>query len=391
MFHLPICGRVAVCYVLAGLTTLMLVGVSSSAEPTIARLQTDDGNIYQGELIRQTAQVVVLKVHGIDASFDQEDIAIFELLETPSQIYKRKRAVLKKEDLTGRLALAREMRDLDALRYAMSELNALNRDFPEHPVVLDEIAIVDAKQRLKETQAEAGATTGRDPSRRPGRRGETEDNLFLSDRQINLIKVYEVVLSTEPRIEISDETLNSFFQKYSDNRLVPAGRRDRGAFRRLEGYEQLDVMFRVQARDLYDQVEVRQEPAPLAKFRRSVNPQYVARYFAPTFGHGQIRGLSLFNNRPEDEAEAYTNFYRLSQFRFEDTPMIDRANPDMSLLLQWGLERESARYPAPDIPGWKPVFRSTDDAEYRRYVAWIDSLFKEDLDYGIAPPRLDEE
>ncbi len=64
--------------------------------------------------------------------------------------------------------------------------------------------------------------------------------------------------------------------------------------------------------------------------------------------------------------------------------MIDRASPEMSLLLQWGLARESARYPAPEIDGWEPMFRSTDDSEFRRYVDWIDSLFEDDLDYGFA-------
>ncbi|WP_221435316.1 hypothetical protein [Algisphaera agarilytica] len=363
---------------------------SANAEVTLVRLQTDDGNVYRGELIRQTAEVVVLNVEGIDASFDQEDIAVFEILESPEQLYQRRRAELAKDDLAGRLALAREMRDLDALRWAKLELMSLDRDFPEHPVVRDELAIVEAHQRLAQTRADDADNPRRDLPRRPERRGEVEGDEFLSSRQINLIKVYEVDLSTEPRIVISDETLDSFFQKYSDNRLVPTGRRDRGAFKRLDGHEQLDLMFRVQARDLYDQVDVRQEPTPLARFRRTVNPQYVARYFAPTFGHGEIPGLSLFNKRPEDEAEAYTNFYRLTQFRYEGTPMIDRANPKLSLMLQWGLARESARFPAPDIPGWKPAFSSTDDTEYQRYVDWIDSLFKEDLDYGITPALSDE-
>lgn len=391
MLVVPIFDRVVgwCCLLVLGVGAFIaFIGVEASAEARTAVIRTDDGNVYRGELVRQTKDILVLNVQGIEATFKQEDIATFELQDTPEELYRKQRATLSDQDLAGRLDLAREMLDLDALRLAKFELADLDRDFPEHPAVLEMIAVVEAKQRLEETHSDAQLTASDGP-RRPERRGEAEGNLFLARNEIALIKVYEIDLDTKPRLEIPDPTLDSFFQKYGGHRLVPTGRRDRGLFKRLEGYEQLDVFFRVQARDLYDQVEVRQEPGPLSKFRRSVNPNYVARYFAPTFGHGQIPGLALFNKRPEDEAEAYTNFYRLSQFRVNGTPMIDRANPELSLLLQWGLARESARFPAPDIEGWRPMFRSTDDSEFQRYADWIDSLFKEDLDYGIAPELQD--
>ncbi|MEM6855025.1 MAG: hypothetical protein AAF593_11515 [Planctomycetota bacterium] len=369
---------------------LMFWGATNaSAETRRAVVQTKDGNVVRGELVRQSDEEVVLSVEGINASFKQEDIVQFRLLDTPEEIYRKKRRALSDRDLAGRLDLAREMLELDALAWAKLELTELERDFPEHPAVLEQTAVVDAKLRLEETEGEATAPDPDDP-RRLERRGATEDDPFLSPSQINLIKVYEIDLDTKPRVEIEDETMDSFFEKYKDHRLVPPDRRDRVSIKRLEGYQQLDLLFRIQARDFYDQVDVRQEPAALAKFRRGVNPQYVAGYFAPTFGHGAVPGLSLFNKRPTSEAEAYTNFYRLTQFRHEGNPMINRANPEFSLLLQWGLVRESARFPAPEIEGWRPMFRSTDDSDFQRYVAWIESLFQDDLDYGLNPEPLPE-
>lgn len=369
-----------------GVAALASLGVlSPTAEARIAVIRTDDGNLFRGELVQQTSDAVILNVQGINATFDPENIVNIELQDTPEEIYEKRSRGLAKTDLPGRLELAQQMQELDTLRLAKFELTNLNRDFPEHPAVLEELAIVNAKQRLQQTRSDAPTVSDANPPQRLERRGETQEDRFLTRKAINLIKVYEVELAEEPRVEVPKATINSFFQKYNGHRLVPTGRRDRNAFKRLEGHEQLDVLFRVQARDLYDQVEIKQEPWALSKFRRNVNPQYVARYFAPTFGHGQIDGLSLFNQRPQDEAEAYTNFYRLSQFRVNGNPMIDRASPELSLLLQWGLDRESARFPAPDVPGWRPMFRSLEDSDFRRYVEWIDSLFKDDLDYGIAP------
>ena len=97
-------------------------------------------------------------------------------------------------------------------------------------------------------------------------------------------------------------------------------------------------------------------------------------------------GLDLFNARPDDEAEAYTNFFLLSRFTHEGKAMIDRDRPELSLLLQWGLEREAAKFPAPDVEGWRPRFRSPEDGDYRRLVDWIDSLFDNDPGYGITYP-----
>ncbi|MEM1107181.1 MAG: hypothetical protein AAGH99_00645 [Planctomycetota bacterium] len=358
------------------------------ARPAI--LTTNKGGVFRGELVSENSAEVVIKIRGIDATFAREDVRSLTLQDTPREIYDRVRSGLDKNDLRGRLALARNMLDRGEIGLAKLELNALNRDFPEHPAVLQELVIINATQRLTQVNAAPSvnetSAEGRRPTR-PNRRGETDFDPYLSRDELRLIRVYEVNLDEEPRVRVPSDTLNSFFQKYGSHGLVPTDRRERTAFKRLDGYEQLELIFRVQARDLYAQIEVREEPRSLTRFRRTVNPQYVARYFAPTFGHGQIEGLALFNDRPDNEAEAYTNLYRLTQFDYDGQPMIDRDNPELSLLLQWGLARDAARYPAPDIEGWRPAFRSTDDPRFIRYADWIDTLFKTNSDYGIGRPE----
>lgn len=366
------------------------LALSTPAEAEIAQIQTTGGDIYAGELVRQTSAVVVINVGGIDASFAQSDIVEFKIVDTPEQVYKEQRRALTDDDLIGRLELARRMVDLRALEIAEQELTSLNRDFPDTPAVLDELSLLQARMKLNNSSRPRVFATDAEPRQTRDRMGATDAQPFLTPEQINLLKVYEIDLGSKPRVSIPSETIDSFFQKYSDHRDVPRGRKDRSDFKRLPGYEQLDLFFRVQARDFYDQVEVRQEPEPLAKFRRIVNPNYLARYFAPMFGQGQIEGLHLFNQRPEEEDEAYTNFYLLSEFTYDDKPMLDRLNPEQSLLLQWGLAREAARFPAPEMDDWRPLFKTMDDPDFRRYAEWIGSLFTPSPDYGIEyPPPAD--
>jgi hypothetical protein len=365
------------------LLSLGLSAHASASGPT-AVLTTDDGDRFEGTLVSQTQGHVVLEVGGIEARFDRRDIARLTLRETPEEIYRKGRLRLSDDDLSGRLGLARQMFELDALTLAQRELTRLDRDFPQQPRVTALAALVNAQQRLQSSRLSAAERDRRrDPDDRRGRRDEDPPR-YLTEEQMNLIRVYEIDLSTEPRVVVPSSTLDELFERYRDSDLVPRGRRERAAFRRKAGHEQLDLLFQLRARELYGSVQVREEPEPLVRFRRNVNDPYLVRYFAPTFGQGQIDGLRLFAQRPNHENEAYTNFYLLTQFRYEGRPMIDRLAPELSLLLQWGLAREVARSPAPPVEGWEPRFASTEDPEYQRVLEWIESLYDDEPDYGIS-------
>ena len=373
------------------IVTLLAIFALPSLSPATARtavVVTNDGNTIEGELISESPAVIVLNVGGIETRFDRENIREFRIPETPEEVYRRERAELSDEDVTGRLDLTQRMIDRDALNIARRELNALERDFPGNGRVAELSTLVNARLQLQNTTGTAGPRRPASPSR-PGNAAEAEDPTadYLTDEQINLIQVYELDLDIEPRVVVPSGTIDDLFDRYADDPGIPRGRSDRAAFRRLPGHEQLAKLFEVRARDLYSSIQVRQEPEPLAEFRRSINSVYLARYFVPTFGQGQIDGLELYNRRAGNQAEAYTNFLKLCKFEYDGLPMINRGNPELSLLLQWGLERESARHPAPQIDGWEPRFTDMENEEFQRIARWIDSLYGEETpDYGIDMP-----
>ena len=71
-------------------------------------------------------------------------------------------------------------------------------------------------------------------------------------------------------------------------------------------------------------------------------------------------------------------------------PLIDFTHPDQSLLIQYARPRIDAKFPHPDIPGWKPVLISGRESLMNDALLWIRGMHQPRSDYPIdyTPPRL---
>lgn len=222
------------------------------------------------------------------------------------------------------------------------------------------------------------------------RQPRSEAPRLLSDDDIELIKVYEVKLEGDgrrrPRIVIPRETLQTFLNKYREEVGMPRGRDQQREFMEADGYLQLGLMFKVRARDLYKDVRVR-TPVESLKEWNQIHSRYVMGYFQPTFGAGQLENFALIPQGRDEKRIAITNFYILTQTKINGVPLIDRYSPEESLLLQWGLPRQDAKFAAPeDLEGWRPYFRGSGDERYTEYVNWIKTLIRDNqgVDYDIS-------
>jgi len=215
---------------------------------------------------------------------------------------------------------------------------------------------------------------------------EEEEALTLSAEQVNLIRVYEVDLEEEPRVRIERDVLNEFLDEFGGRNGMPEGRDEIRDFLRAPGWQQLDLFFKMRARGYYEKAEIQDEPEPLSQWRRNIHRRYVQGYFFRHFGNlpidaeivyreTQVGEIPMFGRGRDEDTVAYTNFYILTQMTIDGIPVIDRQNPEESILLQWGLPREDARFDAPeDIEGWQPHFRDEDDPRFVEMVEWIQSL-----------------
>ena len=344
----------------------------------VAVVVTKSGNTLEGEVIGETPEQITLRIAGIDTPIKREDISELTIKPSVEDEYKERRAKIADDDLDERYALAYWLFENNAYDLALQELRPLERIAPESERIPRLIALIESKQRLEAREAAAGVNPSATPSGTPTTTGGAGRPALLNDEQISMIRLWELppdLMESKPSVRVPNDTLDKLFRDYASKTGVPKGRTEQRLFRGKKGYEQLQLIFDLQARDLYNDVVVLEDPAALIEYRRNINPNYVARYFRQNFGSGQIPGLTLLGNRPNEIDEAYTNFYLLSTATQNGLPLIDRSAPDQSLLLQWGLPREFATHPAPETEGWRPFFSGLEDPTYRRYIDWIDSLY----------------
>jgi hypothetical protein len=159
---------------------------------------------------------------------------------------------------------------------------------------------------------------------------------------------------------------------------------------------------------LRDDVVVETDPAAIQEYRRLVQPLVLAN--CATVGcHGGMSAGNLVLNTTAatNELASYTNFYILEQYAqkiksagdqqsvFGSGPvereMIDRTHAEDSLLLQYGLPRNLAKFPHPEARNFRPAFlHGREDTKYRAIANWIGSVLAPvEPKYGIdyQPPK----
>lgn len=367
-----------------------LLVTSSSTCASEAVVTTYDGRTLTGELLSQDESTVTLMISGIKTPISRRSIQSMEIKDAPSEQYRKQRAGLDDNDLDGRYRLAYSMYEKKWYDLAMVELQSLARQFPEDEKVAALRTLVQSKLDAQQQD------TRRDS--RPSPAGPNNNTVTevtdtptpeqrLTDEQINAIRVYEVDLAEQPRITLTPETIEKLYENYASNDQLTKDRRE---FRRMPGYEQLGVLFDLQARELYPEVIIRQDSPAIKEFRSQLHQRYVLNYCAATgcHGDGSPGGLYLFRILPNSDATVYTNFYILNRIRNAQGAMIDRDEPRRSLLLQYGIKREAAATPHPEVQGLRPQFNDDQDPRYQQYADVIHMLWQPAPDYGLSysPP-----
>jgi len=209
---------------------------------------------------------------------------------------------------------------------------------------------------------------------------------MLTDEDIELMKVYEVRLDADPppRITIPRDELRNFLKDHQQDDRIPRGKRDQDKWLRADGHVQLRLLFDLKARDYYKHVRVKSQ-IPAFRDWGNIHRRHILGFIQPIFGSGQVPGLYLFPRGRDAERIEMTNLYILTQVSIEGVPLIDRNAPEESLLVQWGLPRAAAKFPAPEVDGWEAKYKDTKDERFIEHVDWIKSLFpaNQGYNYGV--------
>ena len=187
-------------------------------------------------------------------------------------------------------------------------------------------------------------------------------------------------------------------KKYIDSKNIPF--RD---FRHQGQAEQALAVLEGASDDVKDKVLITTDPKSMLEFRRVVQPAVLAGC-ATSNCHGTAAGGSFILYSDTAERPTYTNFYILATYQQTvgdkaaagsvfggpaKRAMIDRAQPDQSLLLNFALPLTAATYPHPKAGSYNGIFRDKADPKYRAVADWMGKTLRPiPAEYGIdyTPP-----
>ncbi len=393
--------------------------------PAEVEIRLRTGARMSGLLVRESPDQVVLRIAGVETTVQRDTISEFRRLEPPRDRYREMRNTIAHDDINTRLLLVDWCQARELYAEALYELELILLVAPNEPRALRKKQLI---QSLRDLQIQSirrrqGADAERDdalpePARpgeadRPTRPGdriviqpprqtarEREDAFgLISNDDINILRVYETDLRNPPRLVHRRELIDTLIRRYGDHELMPVTREGRQALYRLPSVEVLDLLFRLQARDLYNQVQVLDHPRAFALFRNHVHADWLMNSCATARCHGgqEAGRLWLWSTQGNSNRTVYSNFLVLERFQLEDgTPLIDYNSPARSPLLQMGLPREDSLFPHPPLPGldgtprgWRPVFDRVEDRKFRQAVEWINAMYRPRPDYPVdfQPPN----
>lgn len=369
--------------VLALLIALVLQG---QAAARVAVITTADGQRFTGEVQGETADSITILIASIPRTFEKAGLASLEFRLTAREEFAQRRAKLADEDVQGRFELALWAYTQQAHDLAKKELDDLVVRAPDNTSVANLARAVDSAIELQKSQTPASPSSPSTPAvpsaQTPGvavpatpAANVKLPTKMLVDRDINIIRIYETPLDDKPVVNVPSDVFDTIFKEHAASDLVPKGVAEQNRLRSKtgrSGWETLNLITKLSARNLYPKLQLPNDPASFQTFK-NIHRTYVLGYCATNECHGGANAgpLFLFNGRPTDNQTVYTNFYILNAYSNDKGYMIDRSKPEQSLLIQYGMPPAMASLKHPNVPGWSPRILTPNDASLRTIREWV--------------------
>ncbi|MEM7609834.1 MAG: hypothetical protein AAF411_31190, partial [Myxococcota bacterium] len=256
-----------------------------------------DGREVRGVLVREDSDAVVLEVEGRELVIPAAQVRSLEILPPIIERYLELSANLGPEDVAGRINLAEWLRDLRAYVPALAEADKALAIDPYNRQAADLRKWLELQISLARPggAAEGPGSAG---SARRDRREKSDAFPLLTPEEVNLMRVFEVDLSDPPPMLVSRDTVERFLASYADHELIPDTELARETIKGWSAPRVLELMFRVRAREFYEQVDVRRDPEAIKLFADRVHARWLINSCATTECHGGAEAGRLYlNNR----------------------------------------------------------------------------------------------
>jgi len=357
-----------------GVAAVWLVTSTSLAKPGIVK--TRDGKVIEGDVTEQDERVVI-NIRGIQTSVPRANVLSIDYPPAMEEQFKQRLAKLPRNDIKRRIDLAHwafDNRRYDLARDALDDALRLDPNNLEATTFRN---TVDEQRRLDRSSAATPAPRpppGPPPpgAQPPPQPGEKMDRRLLSPSDINIIRQAEIRPDDNVRVRFDNDV---------KRRFIAMTNADPARFNNLKPADQaMEILHHGDPR-MRDDVKILQDPATVTEFRRLV-PNVLTGCAATACHGGSAGGRFILYAPADNDAAVYTDFYILEKyvkqgagggsiFGGADRRMIDRANPEQSMLLQYGLPQNMGQPPHPDVRGFRPAYVNKDNPQYRRVLTWI--------------------
>ncbi len=355
-------------HILAMIATVALVAAFAIPAQQVVILK--NGGRVVGEVTKTKDGYQVINDKGTIVFAKNQVLKVEDVVTVKDELTKRL-AKVDSRDADGYYQVARWAYDQNLLTDSRKILKKVLKLNPKHE---------DAPKLLKLVNMGI-AKSGGDTTTTKKNGGKKQTLLarsnFLTKEDIYRIRLME--LKSNDRVSV--QFRNKVLQRFIKSMRGSGDFENRGFENKFRGYNRVkQVLYILEWTDrdnasIRDDILIKTDPKVIKEFRARIWP-IIAKSFASPSCYGGVKprdGLKLFNIPLTDERVLYTNFYILHKWERNGRKMIDRDNPEMSLLLQYGLPKKIAKCPRPKyVPG--PIFKSTNDRSYKIVKDWIASL-----------------
>jgi hypothetical protein len=367
---------------------LLLAALACPALGQTKSLTLRNGSVVIGEVNKVPDGYEVTTKLGT-VVYSADDVVSITDVTTPTDELARRRAQADPNSAADYYAIARWAESQGMLVEARKDLTKALKIDPDYEQAAVLLRIVN--RRIEQIEKARDAVT---PVVTP--RGAL-DRLLIGEQDIYRIRLGEVEVERgtndlrilQERVPVTFEgRLVDDFLEFMNGREEFTSRSFEDRFRRLSTRQQVAFMLRSipERHPMLDRIHIQRDPEFMRTFRGRVWPvvqKLVIEMFADR-GIDPVRLKRLMNVR--NDQHAYTTYILIDGYTEGRRRMIDRVRPVDSLLLQYGLPEEFAKYrPGRKLP---EIYNGRRDRRYRRVLAWIRSLEIPHPKYGLAyePP-----
>jgi hypothetical protein len=299
--------------------------------------------------------------------------------------YERRAKALQPSDVAGHLALAKWCRDNERWLLVARRCQHILTINPNHRPA--QLLLETARKKLGKEQRGDGSRRGKRSGSGSGAKAGAGPRV-LTDEEVQIVRRAELNLDEPERVAVRiDRRAVMAFVK--SMRSDPEFDYDQREFFRLPKIEQAQLMLRFGDEKARQAVTITRDPQRVRTFDRQIHP-LIHPNCATVECHGgsNAGAFRLLGGRSMRTNAMYANFVILQQYEVGLERLINRGEPERSLLLTYGLpssmnEDASLSHPTKI----RPMFTGTDDRDYVRVLEWLRSLDMTLPDYGIDPMK----